>query len=89
MRRLGQLLSLLLLLNLTPAAWAEEVEATETEEVQTEEPTTVEPAPERAEGEGRVLVAATNAGLNPFIAVWIPNIVFLGIGLLLYRLAQK
>ena len=34
-------------------------------------------------------VAATNAGLDPFIAVWIPNLVFLGIGLMLYRFAQK
>ncbi len=34
-------------------------------------------------------VLATNAGLNPLIAVWIPNIIFLGFGIYLYVRAQK
>lgn len=32
---------------------------------------------------------AVNGGWNPFLAVWIPNLVFIGIGLLLTRFAQK
>jgi len=34
-------------------------------------------------------VAATNAGLDPLIAVWVPNFVFAGLALVLYRFAQK
>ncbi|TXC81547.1 LptF/LptG family permease [Luteibaculum oceani] len=34
-------------------------------------------------------VAATNAGVNPLISVWIPNIVFLILAILLYSKAQK
>lgn len=34
-------------------------------------------------------VAATNAGLNPSIAVWIPNVLFLLLTIPLYRSAQK
>lgn len=34
-------------------------------------------------------VAATNAGLNPLIAVWIPNIAYFFISVYLYRKAQK
>ncbi len=34
-------------------------------------------------------VAATNAGLDPAIAVWIPNLIFLVIGIFLYRMARK
>jgi lipopolysaccharide export system permease protein len=34
-------------------------------------------------------VAATNAGLNPLLAVWIPNIFYLLIGVYLYTKAQK
>jgi lipopolysaccharide export system permease protein len=34
-------------------------------------------------------VAATNAGLDPFIAVWIPNVLFGTIGIWIYRLAPK
>lgn len=34
-------------------------------------------------------VGATNAGLDPLIAVWIPNFIFTGIGLFLYGRAQK
>lgn len=34
-------------------------------------------------------VAATNAGLNPSIAVWIPNVIFLLLTIPLYRMAQK
>lgn len=34
-------------------------------------------------------VAATNAGLDPFIAVWIPNGIFLLIALIIYYLAPK
>jgi len=34
-------------------------------------------------------VAATNAGLDPFIAVWIPNVVFTIVGILIYRRAPK
>jgi lipopolysaccharide export system permease protein len=34
-------------------------------------------------------VAATNAGLEPLIAVWIPNILFGIIGIFIYRLAPK
>lgn len=34
-------------------------------------------------------VAATNAGMNPLLAVWLPNIFFLIIGIFLYFKAQK
>lgn len=34
-------------------------------------------------------VAATNAGLNPFISVWIPNVVFAVLAVFLYMRAQK
>ncbi len=34
-------------------------------------------------------VLATNANMNPLLAVWIPNIVYLTIGLLLYRKAAR
>jgi len=34
-------------------------------------------------------VAAINVGLSPFVAVWIPNVIFLVVGLLLYRLMPK
>lgn len=34
-------------------------------------------------------VAATNAGLEPFIAVWLPNVLFLLIGIWIYRRAPK
>jgi lipopolysaccharide export system permease protein len=34
-------------------------------------------------------VAATNAGLNPILAVWLPNIFFAGIALIVLRKAQK
>lgn len=34
-------------------------------------------------------VAATNAGMNPLLAVWIPNIFFLIVGIVLYFKAQK
>jgi len=34
-------------------------------------------------------VAATNAGLDPFIAVWTPNVIFGIIGILIYRSAPK
>ncbi|MBL7983012.1 MAG: LptF/LptG family permease [Flavobacteriales bacterium] len=34
-------------------------------------------------------VAATNAGLNPFIAVWMPNILFALVGVYIYRNAPK
>lgn len=34
-------------------------------------------------------VAALNIGLNAFIAVWIPNIIFLGLAVILYRRAPK
>jgi lipopolysaccharide export system permease protein len=34
-------------------------------------------------------VAATNAGLDPLIAVWIPNFMFAIIGVFIYRLAPK
>lgn len=34
-------------------------------------------------------VAATNVGFPPFIAVWIPNIIFGGIAFLLYKHAKK
>ena len=34
-------------------------------------------------------VFATNGSMNPLLAVWIPNIIFSGIGLLLYRYAPK
>ncbi len=34
-------------------------------------------------------VAATNAGLNPMLAVWLPNIFFAGIAVLVLRRAQK
>ena len=34
-------------------------------------------------------VAATNAGLDPLIAVWIPNVVFAIVGVLIYRRAPK
>ena len=29
------------------------------------------------------------AGVNPVLAIWLPNIVFLGIGIVLYRKAPK
>lgn len=35
------------------------------------------------------VVGAYNAGFNPFWAVWVPNLIFLGIGVLLLRLAPK
>lgn len=34
-------------------------------------------------------VAATNAGLDPLLAVWLPNILFAGVALFLYGKAQK
>lgn len=34
-------------------------------------------------------VAATNAGLDPFIAVWIPNVLFGAVGVWIYRRAPK
>ena len=34
-------------------------------------------------------VAATNAGLDPLIAVWIPNVVFGIVGVFIYRRAPK
>jgi len=34
-------------------------------------------------------VAATNAGLNPMLAVWLPNIFFAGVALFVIRRAQK
>lgn len=34
-------------------------------------------------------VAATNAGLNPLIAVWMPNVLFAIVGVLIYRGAPK
>ncbi|MBI3136892.1 MAG: LptF/LptG family permease [Bacteroidetes bacterium] len=34
-------------------------------------------------------VAAVNVGFTPALAVWLPNIIFAGIALLLYRLAPK
>ncbi len=34
-------------------------------------------------------VAATNAGLNPLLAVWLPNILFAGVAVYLYNRAQK
>ena len=34
-------------------------------------------------------VGATNAGLSPLLAVWIPNIIFLLVGLWIYRRAPK
>jgi lipopolysaccharide export system permease protein len=34
-------------------------------------------------------VAATNAGLDPFIAVWMPNVIFAVIGVVIYRRAPK
>lgn len=34
-------------------------------------------------------VAATNAGLNPFVAVWMPNVLFSIVGVLIYRSAPK
>ncbi len=34
-------------------------------------------------------VAATNAGLDPFIAVWLPNLIFGSLGLWIYRNAPK
>ena len=34
-------------------------------------------------------VAATNAGLAPLVAVWIPNIIFGLVGLAIYRTAPK
>ncbi len=34
-------------------------------------------------------VAATNAGLEPFIAVWLPNVLFLILGLIIYKRAPK
>ena len=34
-------------------------------------------------------VASTNAGLNPLISVWIPNMIFSVLAIILYRRAQK
>jgi lipopolysaccharide export system permease protein len=34
-------------------------------------------------------VAATNAGMDPLIAVWIPNIMFGVMGAFMYRVAPK
>ena len=34
-------------------------------------------------------VSATNAGVDPFIAVWIPNVLFLGLGIWLYIKSPK
>jgi lipopolysaccharide export system permease protein len=34
-------------------------------------------------------VAATNAGLNPLLAVWLPNVVFALVGVWIYRTAPK
>ena len=34
-------------------------------------------------------VASTNAGLDPFIAVWLPNLLFGAVGILIYRNAPK
>jgi lipopolysaccharide export system permease protein len=34
-------------------------------------------------------VAATNAGLNPLLAVWLPNILFTLVGIWIYRKAPK
>lgn len=34
-------------------------------------------------------VAAINVGLPTFLAVWIPNFIFLGVGIFLYRIAPK
>jgi len=34
-------------------------------------------------------VAATNAGLDPLIAVWLPNLIFGAVGVWLYRTAPK
>jgi lipopolysaccharide export system permease protein len=34
-------------------------------------------------------VYATNAGLNPFIAVWLPNVIFAVVALYLYQKAPK
>lgn len=35
------------------------------------------------------VVFATNGGMNPMLAVWLPNIVFTGVALYLYRIAPK
>ncbi|HLV52750.1 MAG TPA: LptF/LptG family permease, partial [Cryomorphaceae bacterium] len=34
-------------------------------------------------------VASTNAGLDPLLAVWLPNILFAGVAVYLYTKAQK
>jgi lipopolysaccharide export system permease protein len=34
-------------------------------------------------------VAATNAGLNPLLAVWLPNILYAGVAVFLFGKAQK
>lgn len=34
-------------------------------------------------------VAATNVGVNPFLAVWLPNFIFFCVAIVFYRLAQK
>ncbi len=34
-------------------------------------------------------VAATNVGFNPFLAVWLPNLIFLIVAAVFYKLAQK
>jgi lipopolysaccharide export system permease protein len=34
-------------------------------------------------------VAATNAGLDPFLAVWLPNVIFALVGVWIYRTAPK
>jgi lipopolysaccharide export system permease protein len=34
-------------------------------------------------------VAATNAGFDPLLAVWLPNLLFAGVGVGIYRRAPK
>jgi lipopolysaccharide export system permease protein len=34
-------------------------------------------------------VAATNAGFDPLLAVWLPNLIFAGVGVGIYRRAPK
>ncbi|HYG53584.1 MAG TPA: LptF/LptG family permease, partial [Flavobacteriales bacterium] len=33
--------------------------------------------------------AATNSGMSPFIAAWVPNILFAGIAVIFYRWARR